>query len=157
MSSEKRALEIVKALAENIQAANEAGIQAVIHADALFGDDDETTLGDAILACAGVEAKEEKGKTVDDLVAWLNDWRSASGPFEYSTGQKMAKITHNGGWAYAFVALTNFSNKTLGNVTKGQIFKAASWKAPARHARADLARPDQWFKALGTFGVAYLR
>jgi len=56
MSSEKRALEIVKALAEKIQAANEAGTQAVMYADALSGDD-ETTLGDAILNCAGVEDK----------------------------------------------------------------------------------------------------
>jgi hypothetical protein len=53
MSSEQKALEIIKDLAERIEEANDAGVQVIFYGCALYGDDDETTLEDAILSCAG--------------------------------------------------------------------------------------------------------
>lgn len=56
MSSEQKALEIIKVLANHIQEADAAGVQAVIYADALY---DQTTIGDAILSAAGIETADD--------------------------------------------------------------------------------------------------
>lgn len=40
----------------------------------------------------------------------------------------------------------------------GNIYKPASWKAPAKHVRGSVFDPDySWGRALGPYGVAYLR
>jgi len=57
---------------------------------------------------------------------------------------------------YGFVALCDFSNKTLGQVCRGDIHKAASWKAPARTARGNVFMED-FGGCLTEFGIVYLR
>ncbi len=154
MSSEQRALESIKTLAENIQAANAEGVQV-----RFYGDDDETTLEQAILSCAGIAATE---KPVDvkvllgNLVDWLTDNRLRREPYGiFSIGQKMAKI-NCGGSVHCFVAMEDNITRTLGKVKRGQIFKPASWKAPAKHARGDLYNQDTWAKCFGDFSVRYM-
>lgn len=55
---------------------------------------------------------------------------------------------------YAFVALTDFSTKFLGQVKTGNIHMAATSKAPAKHARGSVFGN---MDCLGPHGIAYLR
>jgi hypothetical protein len=80
-------------------------------------------------------------------------------------GQKWAKIWANEGQdsrisprqrIYAFVAMTDFSNKALGNVKRGDIHKAATYLAPAKTARGNVAE-DDFRNCLTEYGIVYLR
>ncbi|MCP4994073.1 MAG: hypothetical protein GY934_09875 [Gammaproteobacteria bacterium] len=158
MSSEQRALEIIKTLAENIQAANAEGVQV-----RFYGDDDETTLEQAILSCAGIEHGPalDHAETINVLLNWLHENRGHNGTvtFSVTVGKKLTKIIRKYAATesvYAFVALHGFTNKLLGQVKAGQIFKPASWAVPARHPRGDLYNQDTWAECFGDFSVRYM-
>lgn len=57
---------------------------------------------------------------------------------------------------YAFIALQNYSTKTLGMVNVGDIHRPASWKIPAKHARGNVFQED-FNNCAGPYGVVYLR
>lgn len=57
---------------------------------------------------------------------------------------------------YAFIALEDFGNKTLGMVKKGDIHRPASWKVPARHARGSVFQ-EGYNNCVGPWGIAYLK
>lgn len=63
---------------------------------------------------------------------------------------------HRGRSVYAFIAVADFANKTLGQVRRGGIHKPASWKAPAKHERGNLFA-DDWRNCLTPYGIVYLR
>ena len=58
--------------------------------------------------------------------------------------------------AYAFVALIDYANKTLGAVKRGDIHRPATWKAPAKHKRGSVWA-DDFGNCLGAYGISYLR
>jgi hypothetical protein len=63
-----------------------------------------------------------------------------------------------GGYAYAFVALTDNETKGLGKVKQGDLLKPASWNAPTKWARGNvIENMDKALEASGHYGVAYLR
>lgn len=75
-------------------------------------------------------------------------------------GSKLIKIVKADGTshsAWAFVAVKDFTTKTLGYVTRGDIFKPASWKAPAKHARGNLFNEDEGMGRIGPYGPNYLK
>lgn len=57
---------------------------------------------------------------------------------------------------YAFIAATDFGNKTLGQMKAGDIHKPASFSQPAKHARANLFNPD-YPKCMTPYGITYLK
>ncbi len=57
---------------------------------------------------------------------------------------------------YAFVAMVDFANKTMGVVHAGGVYKPASYKLPAKHARGNVLHKDTW-NCAGPNGIAYLR
>jgi hypothetical protein len=57
---------------------------------------------------------------------------------------------------YAFIALADFSNKTLGKVNIGGIHKAAGFKAAAKHERGNVLHED-FRKCLTPYGIVYLK
>jgi hypothetical protein len=57
---------------------------------------------------------------------------------------------------YAFIALQDFSTKSLGNIKTGDIHKAATYKAPAKHARGSVFTPD-FNNCLTEFGIVYMK
>lgn len=63
-------------------------------------------------------------------------------------GRRYIRIVTNGSqrMAYGFLDKTN-----------GDVLMTATWKAPAKHARANLNAPEGWAKAVGPYGIAYLR
>lgn len=73
-------------------------------------------------------------------------------------GIKWAKIwTHcNQTSIYAFVAMSDFQTKELGQIKRGDIHKAATYKAPAKHARGNVAQ-DDFGNCLTCYGIQYLR
>lgn len=60
--------------------------------------------------------------------------------------------------AYAFIANSDFSTKTLGNIKKGDIHRPASWLNPAKHARGSVFLEDFGACAhtMTAFGMGYL-
>lgn len=85
---------------------------------------------------------------------------------EVSIGKKWAKIlrkrqgsgylNQSGGSAYAFVAMTDFQTKGLGEVKRGDIHKPANWHTPAKHARGSIFKENR-LDCCGPYGVQYLR
>lgn len=61
------------------------------------------------------------------------------------------------GYAYAFIALQDYTTKTLGNIVRGGIYKPASFKVPAKHARGNVFSADNGFSCCGEYSVAYLK
>jgi len=57
---------------------------------------------------------------------------------------------------YCFIALTDFANKTLGQVKAGDIHRPATWKAPAKHSRGSVFQED-FNNCANPYGVAYLK
>lgn len=57
---------------------------------------------------------------------------------------------------YAFIALQDFSNKSLGTVKCGDIMKPASFKAPAKTARGNVF-DENFADCLNEHGPVYLR
>lgn len=55
---------------------------------------------------------------------------------------------------YAFIALSDLSNKTLGSVKAGDIHKAASWTMPAKHKRGNVF--EDYADCVEPFGIKYL-
>lgn len=58
---------------------------------------------------------------------------------------------------YCFIALEDFTNKTLGSIKKGDIMKPASFAQPAKHARGNLFNADGGMGCCGPYGVAYMK
>ena len=79
-------------------------------------------------------------------------------------GRNWARVVvtreRNGSWTttsvYAFVAVKEFYNKTLGRVRTGDIHKAASFKIPAKHARGNIFVAG-WEDNLTPYGIVYLK
>jgi len=77
-------------------------------------------------------------------------------------GRKWIKIViengNNGKSVYAFIANSDFSTKTLGNVKKGDIHRPASWLNPAKHARGSIFLEDfgNCAHTMTAFGMGYL-
>ena len=57
-------------------------------------------------------------------------------------------------YIFAFIALKDFENKTLGVVRQGDIFKPASYEAPAKTARGNIFEN---MDCVGPTCIAYLR
>lgn len=57
---------------------------------------------------------------------------------------------------YAFIAVTNFENRTLGKIKAGDIHKPASFSQPAKHGRGNLFEPD-YPKCMTPYGITYLK
>lgn len=81
---------------------------------------------------------------------------------ELQWGTKWCKVvrhragsTSQLGSTYGFVALCDFSNKTLGQVWAGDIHKTASADAPARTARGNIF--DHKITCCNAYSIAYLR
>lgn len=60
------------------------------------------------------------------------------------------------GHVYAFVALADGENRTLGAWKRGDVFRPASWKAPAKHARGNIYALDGGLGCCGPYGVEYM-
>ena len=74
---------------------------------------------------------------------WVKDYGFKYMELITETGNKFIKIFMKyiqGGStsAWAFVAIDDGFNSTLGKWKKGDIFKPASWRAPAKHARGNI-------------------
>jgi hypothetical protein len=54
-------------------------------------------------------------------------------------------------------AESNVSAYGFIDTTNGDLLKCDGWKKPAKHARGNLFAEDMGFKALGPYGMAYLR
>jgi len=59
--------------------------------------------------------------------------------------------------AFAFVAIGDGNNKTLGEWKAGDIFKPASWSTPAKGARGNIFDDDNGLSKIGPYGPQYLR
>lgn len=104
-------------------------------------------------------------KRADEVIA--ENWKNNIGQpptHEVEYGDKWAKV-----WTwqkindkptrasiYAFIALQDFTNRTLGTVKAGDIHRPASTAAPAKHARGSVFQ-DDFGNCIGPYGVAYLK
>jgi hypothetical protein len=106
---------------------------------------------------------------IDVFVAYVQNMMNAhhkdhpefTPKMESEPGQKWARVWRVppgevGRSAYAFIALVDFSNRDLGQVTAGDIYMPASYKAPAKHRRGTVLDPNTWTCA-GPYGVARLK
>lgn len=105
---------------------------------------------------------------IDALCVKANDlYMADNGDYDKTTthvaeylSDKWCRITtcrgSAGNCVYAFVALDDYENKTLGKVRRGDIHKAATLKAPAKHARGSVW-DDNFGNCLTTYGVTYLK
>ena len=90
---------------------------------------------------------------LDQMLAMLSkhmsDRRGTTVKLTAEPGRKYIKVvdeSHESRSVYCFID------------QKGNIYKPASWKAPAKHVRGSVFDPDySWGRALGPYGVAYLR
>jgi hypothetical protein len=57
---------------------------------------------------------------------------------------------------FCFVALQDFTNRTLGTIKAGDIHKAASYKAPAKHKRGSVFSED-FDNCCDGLGIKYLK
>lgn len=60
-------------------------------------------------------------------------------------GKRYVKLINNAS-VYCFIDKTN-----------GDILKAESWTKPAKHARGNIFKPEEWEKNLEKYGPRYLR
>lgn len=84
------------------------------------------------------------------LTEWVSDRRGTTVKFSAEPGRKYIRIVEE----------TYGSNRSVYAFIdqNGNIYKPASWKAPAKHVRGSMFDPDySWGRALGPYGVAYLR
>lgn len=68
---------------------------------------------------------------------------------------KIVQICSTGERVYAFVALQDYTTKTLGSVKTGDIHKPAGWKVPAKHARGSVFGNPR--ECLNYYGPKYLK
>jgi hypothetical protein len=64
------------------------------------------------------------------------------------TGKKNVRIVRQGQVSRSAWAFVDISN--------GDILKAASWATPAKHARANIYKPETWVN-VSSYGPCYLR
>lgn len=70
------------------------------------------------------------------------------------------KLTAECGRKYVKIVIEDYGQRSVYCFLDhdGNIYKAASWRAPAKHIRGSVFDPDySWGRALGPYGVAYLR
>ena len=80
-----------------------------------------------------------------------HNWKKISSKWARITSFSFQKES-----VWAFVALQNYSNKTLGEVKLGDIHRAASWSTPAKNARGSVFDSDIE-KCLTKYGPVYLK
>lgn len=75
---------------------------------------------------------------------WVrNNYLHKTPQVQMELSTKFIKIATSDKVTLAFVAVKDNETKTLGKVQLGDIF-ATSHNAPAKHARGNIFRPDEW-------------
>lgn len=71
-------------------------------------------------------------------------------------GSKYARI-HTGRGSFAFIALHDFTNASMGTVKAGDVLKSAGYKKPAKHARGNIFDQYGGLSEMTEYGPAYLK
>lgn len=118
-----------------------------------------------------VEGTMSKAKKVKDLIEQLHDFQQALTSFLHDSQKKIdassrenAKLEKSEGPKYIRIiyAISSdgkvFSRSAWAFVDKesGDVYKPAGWKAPAKHARANIFKPNTW-DTVTAYGPHYLR
>src|SRR5258706_16072281 len=78
---------------------------------------------------------------------------------EYEYLQKFIRIWVVGNGqsksCFAFIALSDMSNKSLGSIKKGDVLRPATYQRPAKHARNNLFDESGGMSNMTQYGPAY--
>jgi hypothetical protein len=84
------------------------------------------------------------------LKSYLENMAAADGiTYSYAIGKRWIKVIRHDGVQYSVYAFIDPEN--------GDMYKPAGWQAPAKHARANLFKPESWVNGCGRYSMAYLK